>query len=102
MLATLLTLDAYWVAPFVTQMLGEYVVEIVLPIEEALSTIDTGVYADFLIENPKYFGTTERRAISYWSAYYRDRYPELREYPAMRAIETLKRIVATIATSRHR
>lgn len=88
----LLARDEYWAIPFVVQLLGEYVVEIVLLIEKGLPGIDSEKYAKFLRENPKYFETIGRRATSYWDVYYRQRYPKLKEYPAIRAIATLKNI----------
>ncbi|NGZ83249.1 hypothetical protein [Duganella aceris] len=87
----LLARDESWVIPFLFQLLGEYVVEIIRPIEEAIAA-DGGKYAAFVRANPAYFLTTEQRALSYWDAYYRLRYPDKRDYPALKAIAALKAI----------
>ncbi|MBC3860717.1 hypothetical protein H8K32_01295 [Undibacterium jejuense] len=87
----LLLRDEYWVVPFIVQLLGEYVVEITVHIEKFLQRADDNEYTNFLHENTKYFEKLERRAISYWNEYYRQQYPKLDEYPATRAIRTLKR-----------
>ena len=91
----LLERDAYWTVPFVIQLLGEYVLEVALPIEQALPSAIGKNYAGFLNENVSYFETTGRRTISYWNAYYRQQYPQLKEYPPFRAITALKKIRIT-------
>ncbi|MES2070614.1 MAG: hypothetical protein V4488_09720 [Pseudomonadota bacterium] len=88
----LLLRDEYWVVPFLVQLLGEYVVEIAILIEQSLLSVDGKEYAKFLRENPKYFETLGRRAVSYWDVYYRQQYPKLNEYPAARAIALLKKL----------
>lgn len=60
-----------WVPPFVVQLLGEYVVQIIRVIEENLGNLDTPVYAEFLQSNPRFLDLTERRVFSYWDCYYR-------------------------------
>jgi len=85
----LLEHDEPWVVPFLFQLLGEYVVEIVRPIEAAIAA-DGRKYTTFTRENPAYFLTTERRAISYWDAYYRVRYPAMQDYPALKALAALR------------
>ena len=87
----LLLRDEYWVVPFIVQLLGEYVVEITVHVEKFLKRADDNEYTNFLHENTKYVEKLERRAISYWNEYYRQQYPKLDEYPATRAIRTLKR-----------
>jgi hypothetical protein len=53
-LERIVALNQEWVPPFVVQLLGEYVVEIVQTIEGNLGNLDKRVYADFLRENPKF------------------------------------------------
>jgi hypothetical protein len=61
-----------WVPPFVIQLVGEYVIEILQVVKRNLQSLDTLVYGNFLRANPDFFATTERRVISYWNCYYRD------------------------------
>lgn len=84
----LLVRDESWVVPFIFQLLGEYVVEIIRPIEEAIAA-DRQKYAGFARDNPAYFLTTQRRAISYWDIYYRHLYPTMRDYPALKELESI-------------
>jgi hypothetical protein len=60
-----------WVPPFVIQLLGEYVTEIIGVIHDNLSVLDHSLYREFLKANPKFFARTARRVASYWDRYYR-------------------------------
>jgi hypothetical protein len=60
-----------WVPPFVVQLVGEYVVEILRDIETNLGNLDKSLYAQFLRANPDFLALTEQRVISYWDCYYR-------------------------------
>ena len=84
---SLLRSDDPWVIPFVVQLVGEYVVEIVELIERGLTArSDLAPYERFASENPEFVGLTRKRAVSYWDCYYRDRYPDARSYPGLRAM----------------
>jgi hypothetical protein len=85
----LMARDLAWSAPFIFQLLGEYVVEIALTIEQALEGRDRGSLLGFIRANPTFAETTARRATSYWDAYYRGRYRRLEDYPAFRVISRL-------------
>jgi hypothetical protein len=78
-----------WVAPFIIQLLGEYVIEV---IERAASLIQGPVnpaFAIFVQENPRFLELTTARATSYWNEYYRRRFRRREEYPAFPALTTL-------------
>lgn len=79
-----------WVVPFVVQLIGEYVVEIV---EAAAATViseaSAAEFAGFVRENPAFIATTRRRVVSYWDCYYRSRFPTLESYPAFSALEAI-------------
>jgi hypothetical protein len=60
-----------WVPPFVLQLVGEYVVEILQVIHHNLSSLDKPIYEQFLAANPDFLALTEQRVISYWNCYYR-------------------------------
>ena len=80
-----------WAAPFVIQLLGEYVIELV---ERAASLIEGAPkagYVAFARENPDFLRLTTQRATSYWNAYYRDRIRKRANYPAFPALATLIR-----------
>jgi hypothetical protein len=60
-----------WVPPFVIQLVGEYVKEILQVIYENLGNMDRSVYVAFLAANPDFLAITEKRVMSYWDCYYR-------------------------------
>ncbi|MFE7131899.1 hypothetical protein ACFVIM_13645 [Streptomyces sp. NPDC057638] len=87
------------VVPFVIQLGGEYVVEIIESTLRALpglmepGSAERMRYGAFLAANPAFFTLTERRAVSYWSAYYRrypPRYREFATYPGGQLITALR------------
>jgi hypothetical protein len=89
-----------WVVPFVVRLVGEYVLEIVETIAAGLDLSDAGtrqLYGEFVATNPAFMMLTRQRATSYWSVYYRDRFPVLRPtgsdlwetYPAFTLLDRL-------------
>ncbi|WP_308012974.1 hypothetical protein [Streptomyces olivaceus] len=79
--------DEPWVVPFVMQLVGEYVVEILEAITRGLpglftpGSVQRRLYGEFIARNPAFFARTERRVVSYWSCYYRWKYGAFGEYP---------------------
>ena len=83
-----------WVAPFVVQLLGEYVVEIVQLIQDHLSVTGPDSLLAFVRENPRFMELTAQRATSYWDCYYRPNFRYLKDYPGIRALEILRQAVS--------
>jgi len=83
----LMLCDRPWVVPFVVQLLGEYVLEIVHAIASALPSVNRSTYGEFARENPELVAITGRRITSYWDCYYRRQYLNVREYPAFLALQ---------------
>lgn len=85
-----------WVAPFVVQLVGEYVVEIVSAVREYLVGIEVPgsclrlVYGRFARENRAFLDLTYQRAASYWDCYYRNLYAARRYYPAFDVLDSLR------------
>lgn len=77
-----------WIAPFVVQLVGEYVVEIVELIQRSLT--DLSGYHRFAAANPDLIDLTYQRAASYWDCYYRWRYPDLSSYPGIAVISAIR------------
>jgi hypothetical protein len=71
-LARILNSKNGWVPPFVVQLVGEYVIEILRLIQQNVKNLDSALYAGFLRANPEFIETIERRVASYWNCYYRD------------------------------
>lgn len=63
-----------WSAPYVVTLIGEYVIEILDEIEEALTPASSAVIVAFIAANPLYWALTKQRVASYWNAYYRARF----------------------------
>jgi hypothetical protein len=83
-----------WTVPFVVQLVGEYVLEILNVIDARLADIDTTAYGAFLVENPAYVELTRARVLSYWSAYFRPRYPQRESHVGFRLLATFDRACA--------
>jgi hypothetical protein len=84
-----------WVVPFVLQIVGEYVVELLLAIRGGLANLDTPgtaqhmVYGRFIAANPDFFHLTRQRVASYWDCYYRGLYADRRHYPGYTILASL-------------
>ena len=63
--------DNYLATPFIVQLLGEYVIEILTVIKDNLSSTQIDNIIKLKTDNPKFFETTEKRVQSYWNCYYK-------------------------------
>jgi hypothetical protein len=77
-----------WSAPFVTALIGEYVIEILHDIRAGLSKPVSQAMAEFISANPTYWEQTQQRVVSYWNAYHR---PDLQrsDYVGFKLTEAL-------------
>jgi len=88
--------DEPWVVPFVMQLAGEYVLEILEAISRGLPGLFTlgstqrRLYGEFIARNPAFFARTERRVVSYWSCYYRWKYGMFGMYPGSVLLEVFR------------
>lgn len=91
--------DEPWVVPFVVQLAGEYVLEIIEAIGRGLPGLaDPGsaqrrAYGEFIARNPAFFARTERRVVSYWSCYYHWKYRAFGTYPGSVLLEAFRAAV---------
>jgi hypothetical protein len=95
-LRQLLDAERPWAAPFVVQLLGEYVIEIAEVVALALQQGYVAGLAQFAIDNPSFMATTRRRVVSYWHCYYRRRCPSLTDYPAHIALESIHQMALAL------
>ena len=79
-----------WVVPFVIQLVGEYVIEIVNVVVHELPNLDKATFSNFVRQNPGFIPTTRRRVTSYWSCYHRGRFPHQQESPGYLAMQWLE------------
>jgi hypothetical protein len=73
------------VAPFIIQLLGEYVIEVVERAAAVVEEASSPAFALFVQENPSFLDLTIARATSSWNAYYRQRFRRREECPAFPA-----------------
>src|SRR6266700_3005567 len=80
-----------WIPPFVIQLAGEYVIEILRAIEQALPHLDSAVYGDFVRSNPEFIQKTKQGIASYWDCYHRsvprEQYPGFRVQAFLEELE---------------
>ena len=80
-----------WGPPFVVQLLGEYVIDIIRVIEDNLGNLDAPLYASFLRANPLFLALTEQRVSSYWDCYFRSHSRD--QYVGFRVLRFFKGLV---------
>lgn len=80
-----------WTTPFVFQLLGEYVIEILEVAEKQLNNSTLDNFKQLKLDNPKYFEKTESRMISYWNEYYRRANPKLNRYVGRQIFDKIYR-----------
>ena len=78
-----------FVCPFTVQLLGEYVVELLLVLEKLITSDDLTDYAEFLDSNRFYWKQTQSRMVSYWNEYYRADFPRLEDHVGKRLADRL-------------
>lgn len=88
-LERILPISEPWVVPFVVQLTGEYVIEMLDTCESHFSLLDPVIYGAFIRDNPKYFQATRDRMISYWDCYYRSLYKCKPDYVGFRLFDQL-------------
>ncbi len=84
--------DDDFVIPYIFQLLGEYVMEILEVADKHINDKTIENYLKFFIENPKYRQVTESRMISYWNVYYRwGKYKKLNDYIGQQIFNRIKK-----------
>jgi hypothetical protein len=92
-------LDHVWVVPFVVQLIGEYVAEILGDIREGLVDLDVRGseqrrrFGRFVAENPSFFDLIRQRVASYWNCYYQSTYRRS-DYPGFLLVSSLESAAA--------
>ena len=82
--------NEYWIIPYKIQLIWEYVYEILEVIYEDVSSKNKENYRLFISENPLYWNKIKSRVISYWNEYYRNKYPEFKEYLGSKIIDKIE------------
>lgn len=88
-LTQILLANERWTAPYVIQLIGEYVLPIVEMIESAIPHFSPETYCSYIAENQAHYNITFSRAASYWDAYHRVAQPRWHSYAGYRAFVAL-------------
>lgn len=80
-----------WVPPFVLQLVGEYLIEIIGSIRDNIDRLDPNLYRAFLTRNPAFYQTTKQRVASYWNCFNRDH--QRADYPGFQVLEAFDRLI---------
>lgn len=89
-LGYLLRSEVSWTIPYIVQLAGEYVIEIVDDVAAGIRSCEISAITAFTNQNPDYVATLERRVISYWNEYHRRAYPSRSDYPGSKVIAYLQ------------
>jgi hypothetical protein len=83
----------YFVVPYIFQLLGEYVVEILFVLDKHINNETIDSYLRFIAENKQYWQQTESRVGSYWNEYYRTlpKYKKFSNYIGKQIVERIKK-----------
>jgi hypothetical protein len=82
----------YWITPFMFQLLGEYVVEIIITLDKNFNDTTLENFRLFINENPIYWQQTKSRVISYWNEYYRhSKNPILKHYIGQKIVDRIRK-----------
>jgi len=69
-----------WVAPYVIQSVGEYMLDILYIIQQNLEHLNRETYSAFLLENPGFYQRTKQHVTEYWERYYHRQFPDPEKY----------------------
>ncbi|HQX97221.1 MAG: hypothetical protein IPN82_13885 [Chitinophagaceae bacterium] len=87
-----------YITPFIFQLLGEYVIEILFVLDKHINDKTIDNYLKLINDNEKYWHQTKSRVISYWNVYYRrphyhsnlpSKYKNRKDYIGQQIIERL-------------
>jgi hypothetical protein len=82
-----------WSMPFIVQIIGEYVIEILNDIFESRNSINKGNLKNFVLSNRELFIRTRDRVASYWDCYYRTQFPKKETYVGFKILAYIDHIV---------
>ena len=89
-LAHILDGDDAWLMPYIVQLAGEYVIEIVDDVARWSETCEASALAALARANPAWLATLSRRVTSYWNCYHRHAYPDRNAYPGSRLLSRFR------------
>ncbi|WP_299674354.1 hypothetical protein [uncultured Dokdonia sp.] len=82
--------NEYWTVPFLVQLLGEYVIEILDLVWYNFDTVNSNHLVEFILENQLYWYKTKQRITSYWDCYHKN--IEKRDYVGFKLITKIEEL----------
>jgi len=79
-LKKILLINEPWIVPYISQLIGEYVIEILTEISNKLVRLEMKNFNRFFDDNPKFYYITKQRVRSYWDCYYKEEYKVFNDY----------------------
>lgn len=92
-LYNLISSNSYWTIPYLIQLIGEYVVEILDLIWEIFDAINHIHLKNFIKENDLFWFKTKQRIMSYWNCYHRYKNQSKDDYVGFRLIKRIEEII---------
>ena len=84
--------NEYWTIPYLVQLLGEYVVEILDFVWNNFTLINSIHLAEFIQENELYWDKTKQRITSYWECYHRYKNLPKEDYVGFKLIKKIEEL----------
>ena len=84
------------------KILGEYVVELLDVLERIITGDLVPKYVEFLANNPHFWMRTQSRMVSYWDVYYRNDFPNLRDYIGFNLVNNLNQARRELVSLRNK
>ncbi|MCK8521058.1 hypothetical protein M0D21_05745 [Aquimarina sp. D1M17] len=91
-LEKLILSEKYWTIPYVIQLIGEYVIELLELIWEKFESINKENLVKFIIENETYWFKTKQRIASYWDCYHRYEGKTKSDYIGFKLIDRIENL----------
>ncbi|GAA0893243.1 hypothetical protein GCM10009122_29220 [Fulvivirga kasyanovii] len=85
-----------WTIPYIVQLLGEYIIEIIQVLYTRFDQINKSNLKRFIQDNSFFWDLTKSRVISYWDCYYRKKSPGQvtgflkNDYPGFKVIDKIE------------
>lgn len=89
-LMNILKIEDPWIAPYVLQLIGEYIIEILFDIYDNLNSSNIDFLKQIINLNSDYWNKTKSRIISYWDCYYRNRFINKEDYVGVKIISKVE------------
>jgi len=83
-----------WTIPFIIQIIGEYVIEILEDINNNINSLDEINLRNFLLSNEEFYKVTKDRVASYWNYYYRVQYRKKDDFIGFTILNHFDKIIS--------